>query len=123
MVYGGRRVIRVGQACALPVRTTTAILAGCSNANTFLKAALLVGTYERVSLYLMVDDTTVTASGSKARVERSVGVAGRRLMTDLEDELGARVNSDKSYVATTASDIAKGIQRRLGNKFKVKRAT
>ncbi|MFM7987073.1 MAG: hypothetical protein ACKPKO_47960, partial [Candidatus Fonsibacter sp.] len=89
LVYGGRRIVRVGRACAMPIRTTTGIVAGCSHANAFLKAVLLstadsiVKTYGGVSLYIMVDDMTLTASGSKAMVEQCVGAAGRRLMLDL----------------------------------------
>jgi hypothetical protein len=109
------------------VRTATSILAGCSHATAFLKAVILgtadrlVATYTGITLYIMVDDMTITASGSRRQVERMVGAAGKRLTTDLEDELGGKVNQDKTYITSTEPRVAKGIQKAIGKRFQVKR--
>ena len=50
-----------------------------------------------------------------------VGAAGKRLMTGLEDELGSKVNQDKTCITSTEPRVAKGIQKAMGKRFRVKR--
>ena len=45
---GSRRVIKIGRACSLPIRTSTLIVAGCDHATAFLKAILL-GTADSIT--------------------------------------------------------------------------
>ena len=125
-VYAGPRVAVLEGAVSAELATDTTIVAGCSGATTLLKAFIIakfdaiVAKYPTLRYCVMVDDMTIAASGTVARVLRSLPRALHALWTALAAApprgRDLQVSGAKSVAISSDPEVGRRVVARVGSK-------